>query len=372
MAAGHIYSVGYNCAVMHSLSIRLCRLREIGLFAAVLAAAIYIFVQPVFAEEDFDWKQGHFTAGDAVRMFGTQAEEITIDDARAYMLELVNAARAEAGMQKLSHDALAETVAQKHADDMAVNVYLSHWNTQGATPIMRYTLEGGSHGVTENVTLFSGGARIYLTRKVVEFMHGQFMHSEGHRENLMSPEHNGLGVGIGFAVFPDGGSVFTCNQTFIADYGMLAEMPKSVQLGTPITVSGTVDTSRVEFAFIGLGWSPFPQPLTREILNANLQAGATPGNYNAFFAPGNAPAQSGIPIAEIVELDAATGKFSATLDLSKPLAGTPMPEGGGGPGAQGVYYVFVWARLSPALIPAGHPRRDDYLFTAACWTLGGV
>lgn len=339
---------------------------------AILALLLASIHSPAPCEEEFNWKQGHFTAEDAARMFGTQAEEITLDEARAYMLELVNGARASEGMQQLGHNALAETVAQKHADDMAIYAYLSHWNTQGATPIMRYTLEGGTHGVTENVTLFSGNARIYLTRKVVEFMHGQFMHSEGHRENLMSPEHTGIGVGIGFAVFADGTSVFTCDQTFIAEYATLAEMPKSVQLGTPVKISGTIDVSRAEFAFIGLGWSPFPQPLTREILNANLQAGATPGNYNAFFAPGTSPASSGIPIAEIVELDENTGRFSATLDLSKPLEGTPMPESGGGPGTQGVYYVFIWAQLSPELIPAGHSRRENYLFTAACWTLGGV
>ena len=371
MAAGHIYSVGYNCAVMHSLSIRLCRLREIGLFAAVLAAAIYTFVQPVFAEEDFDWKQGHFTAGDAVRMFGTQAEEITIDDARAYMLELVNAARAEAGMQKLSHDALAETVAQKHADDMAVNVYLSHWNTQGATPIMRYTLEGGSHGVTENVTLFSCGARIYLTRKVVEFMHGQFMHSEGHRENLMSPEHNGLGVGIGFAVFPDGGSVFTCNQTFIADYGTLAEMPKSVQLGTPLYISGKIDISKAQLEFIGIAWSPFPEPLSREVLNANLQAGFDPQSYNAHFPVGVEPNIAGVLVSD-VDYDPVSGSFSVTIDLAKPLPGTPMLSTGGGPGNQGVYFILIWAKLNPNLLPIDFDNRENYLFRASCWTLGGI
>ncbi len=364
----------YNRCVIYDCDFSVRRMCAIaGLLAALAFFSLIEFIHsPAFAEEEFNWQQGHFTADDAARMFGTQAEEITLDEARAYMLELVNGARAAEGIQKLGKDALAETVAQKHADDMAIYAYLSHWNTQGATPIMRYTLEGGTHGVTENVTLFSGNARIYLTRKVVEFMHGQFMHSEGHRENLMSPEHTGLGVGIGFAVFADGTSVFTCDQTFIAEYASLSEMPKSVQLGTPLKVSGTIDASRAKFAFVGLGWSPFPQPLTREVLNANLQAGATPGNYNAFFAPGSAPSQSGIPVAEIVEFDEKSGKFVATIDLSKPLAGTPMPEGGGGPGAQGVYYVFIWARLSPDVIPAGHPRRDDYLFTAACWTLGGV
>jgi hypothetical protein len=305
-------------------------------------------------------------------MFGTQAEEIMIDQARSYMLELVNKDRAAQKLQPLTLDDYATKAAQWHADDMALKRYISHWNTDGWTPTMRYSGGGGRDGVSENVTYFECGVKVFLTRKVVAFMESQFMGSEGHRENLLRPEHNKLGVGIGFALFPDGSCVFTCDQTFVNDYGEMDSLPLSVLLDTPLTVTGVLDTARVSLRYIGIGWNPMPQPISRKILNANLQAGEDPGSYNLHATKGTDSKNGTVPIVSDVDWDAATGKYSCMINLAKPLDGTPMPPGGCGPGTPGVYFIFVWATLKPDLIPAGFANRSDYYFIAGVWALGGV
>ena len=351
-----------------------CRLLLISAVSGIIAIpfAVLEATSPARADEQFQWDGGRFSAEEAVQIFGTQDEEITMDQARAYMLELVNKDRAAEKLQPLTLDDYATKAAQWQADDMALNRYISHWNTEGMTPSMRYTGGGGNDGIGENVTYFECGVKIFLTRKVVEFMEKQFMGSEGHRENLLRPEHNKLGVGIGFALFPDGSCVFTCDQTFVDDYGQMDSLPQSVKLDTPLSISGALDTERVSLRYVGLGWSPFPQKLTRKILNANLQAGEDPGSYNLHAPKGKDAKNGAVPIVSDVEWDAASGKYSLSIDLAKPLENTPMPPDGGGPGTPGVYFVFVWATLKPDLIPSDWPNRDDYYFIAGVWTLGGV
>ncbi len=359
-----------------NLSMKLVKVKSERLFALVLIVMIFgaAFSQSrAFAgEEQFKWGGGKFSAEDAVAMFGAQSEEISMNEARAYMLELVNADRAALKLQPLVLDDYATKAAQWHADDMAVKRFISHWNTDGFTPTMRYTTGGGRDGVTENVTYFECGVRVFLTKKVVEYLQSQFMGSPGHRENLLRPEHNKLGVGIGFALFQDGSCVFTCNQTFVGDYGEIESLPPSILLGAPITVSGTLDVKRVDFRYIGLGWSPLPQPIAPQVLNAYLQGGTDPGSYNLFTPKGNEPPSGTVPVDDVVQWDKTTGKYSVAIDLSKPLPGTPMPPNGAGPGTPGVYFIFVWATLKKDLIPSGWANRDDYYFKAGVWTLGGV
>lgn len=365
--AHYVVPLGYN-----SIDMRFGILMKFLLASGCTALAALLICFPALAQDE--WTGGFFGAAEAERMFGTQAEEITIDDARTYMLELVNRERAKLKLQPLAMDEYAQKVGQWHADEMAVHSYISHWDIQGFTPTMRYTAGGGNDGMSENVTFFACGVRVYLTRKVVEYMHSSFMGSEGHRVNLLKPEHNKLGVGIGFALFPTGECVFTCDQTFVDDYGGLAPIPQSIKLGEPIAVSGTLDIKRAKLRYVGLGWDPFPQPIAPEAMNANLMGGQNPGSYNLFLPKGSAaPEGAAVPTDELVEWNSETGKYSCTLDLSKPLPGTPMPpDGAGGPGTPGVYYIFIWATLDKSLVPEGWENREDYFFLAGVWTLGGV
>src|SRR5689334_15351400 len=82
-----------------------------------------------------------------------QDGRLTLDEARQYMLELVNRDRAALGLKPVRLDPLAAAAGQKHADEMAVNRYMAHWDLAGKLPDQRYTELGGIHHVQENVFL---------------------------------------------------------------------------------------------------------------------------------------------------------------------------------------------------------------------------
>lgn len=355
--------------LQHVLNVHL---RALGsLFIAIFALTLFS-VTGSWADEEFTWDTGGLSQAELEAWFGGKADEIDYDEARSYMLELVNRDRQAIGLIPLVLDDFATKVAQWQAHDMAVRRYISHWNTDGFTPTMRYTTGGGNDGVTENITYFQCSGKVYLTRKVVEYMQERFMNSEGHRRNVLSPEHNKLGVGIGFAEFPGVGMVFTCDQTFVADYGGFSGLPHSILLGDELTIEGTLDIARVEFRYISLAWAEFPQEMSPDVLKANLQGGENPGSYNIHAPIGSELFSSFVPVAEDVSWDLQTGKYSLTVDLSNPLEGTPMPPDGGGAGTQGIYYIFVWATLKPSLIPEDFEGMDDYSFMVGVWTLGAL
>src|SRR6267143_4336441 len=66
-------------------------------------------------------------------------------------LGVINKDRAAAGLSPVVLSSVPS--GQQHADSMAFYGYFSHWDDQGYKPYMRYTLLGGTGGVTENVAL---------------------------------------------------------------------------------------------------------------------------------------------------------------------------------------------------------------------------
>src|SRR2546421_8853587 len=61
-------------------------------------------------------------------------ETLTLDRARQYMLELINRDRAAKHLAAVKLDLVATAAGQKHADEMAAQQYLAHWNLDGKLP----------------------------------------------------------------------------------------------------------------------------------------------------------------------------------------------------------------------------------------------
>src|SRR5262245_32763408 len=66
-----------------------------------------------------------------------------LEEAREYVLSLVNHDRAQAGLKPVERNETAERAAQVHVDDMASVGYTAHWGSDGSVPEERYTLVGG-------------------------------------------------------------------------------------------------------------------------------------------------------------------------------------------------------------------------------------
>ena len=124
-----------------------------------------------------------------------------MDDAKEYMLGLINTARVQNGLEEV---ALGDnTAAQVHAENALSGCFMSHWGMDGTTPDMRYNLAGGTQYSQENV---SGNAFCYrdgegfrpirdVYREVKDSSDG-LLDSPGHRKNILDPKHRRVNLGI--------------------------------------------------------------------------------------------------------------------------------------------------------------------------------
>jgi len=111
-----------------------------------------------------------------------------LNQARADMLVRVNAERAKAGRPPLKLDPHLNEAAQKHAEDMLLRSYYSHFSLEKTSPQDRVRKAGyAPHIVAENI------ARGPFT---VDEAMDNWMLSREHRGNLLHPAFRDLGVGI--------------------------------------------------------------------------------------------------------------------------------------------------------------------------------
>jgi uncharacterized protein YkwD len=116
---------------------------------------------------------------------------------------LTNEKRREAGVPALSADAKLASVAQAHSVDMAGRGFFSHQNPDGCSPSCRLKKAGYDYAVMgENIAWISGAPldADTLAKKFVM----NWMSSEGHRKNMLSPDFTHEGVGV----YVKGGKVY--------------------------------------------------------------------------------------------------------------------------------------------------------------------
>ena len=129
---------------------------------------------------------------------------------RERALELVNASRQEQGLGSLELAAPLDEAAQSHARNMLEQDFYSHVAPDGSTVRDRFIENGGSRWklVAENIARCSGCAAPPDPARVEAFHEG-WMHSPGHRENILT---EGL-ESFGFGIAGEGDEIFAV-QTF--------------------------------------------------------------------------------------------------------------------------------------------------------------
>jgi uncharacterized protein YkwD len=263
----------------------------------------------------------------------TPSGKLTIADARAYMLKLINRDRASQGLPPVVLEAgSAQRSGQGHAEDMAKNGYLGHWGSDGSVPEQRYTEAGGSDMVLENASCFTDekkrtldGAPIIDPRNV-EQTEDMFFHEvpphDGHRKNILKPWHKSVGIGIAQPIATSVEIPVPCfSQEFVDDYGSYAAVPPRVHVGDTLHVEGTV-AAPATFAGVGLARVDAPKPIPVSELNKR-RSYPVPTPYQMYWPPGF---QTPIPVK-------VTGnKFS--IDV-------PVSDGG----RSGLYELSIWANV---------------------------
>lgn len=122
------------------------------------------------------------------------------DAAAAPTLCLLNAERARHGLRPLREDARLARAARRHARDMAERDYFAHESPEGTGPHARILRAGYERPRLTGENLARGEAEAGAPSAIVE----GWMHSPGHRENILRRGFEEIGIGI----VVDGGEAF--------------------------------------------------------------------------------------------------------------------------------------------------------------------
>jgi uncharacterized protein YkwD len=124
--------------------------------------------------------------------------------------DLVNKERAQRGLSQLTVDPLLITVARAHSREMDDKHYFSHTSpTIGlSTPMDRYLAAFGKRPTW----LLVGENLFYCSVEDGDRAHSAFMHSPGHRANILEPRYEKMGVGV----YVDKKGEFYVTQMYLA------------------------------------------------------------------------------------------------------------------------------------------------------------
>jgi hypothetical protein len=282
--------------------------------------------------------------------FADEAPRLSLNEARQYMLGLINRDRAKENLSPVALDETANVAAQKHAEEMAQNVYLGHLDLSGKKPDQRYTEAGGVDSVGENtyiwtwwstpqppVTLPLQQPEPTFAKSDLETIEAAYIGEkppmDGHRRQILDPHHNFVGIGLGRAT--NGKAICLANtQEFVDRYLTVDPIPQTAQAKEKIKISGQASVDKPIYA-IAVGREDLPSPKTREEIQ----------RFNSYSRPeGSDWAFAGHDFK--VGKD---GKFEMTYSIP--------------PDIPGVYYVMIWIRDDKT------KTGTDGLFIASCRTI---
>jgi Cysteine-rich secretory protein family len=116
-----------------------------------------------------------------------------------YMLDLINAERAKVGAKPLVFDDNLQVSSENHSQWMIASDNFSHQGANGSTPTQR--MESAGYDFTGGWA--SGENIAWSSRRLpdgdldeVRLMHENLMNSPGHRENILNPAFEEIGIGV--------------------------------------------------------------------------------------------------------------------------------------------------------------------------------
>jgi uncharacterized protein YkwD len=122
--------------------------------------------------------------------------ETTLHSLHVSTLCLVNEARERNGLRPLRFSGELRSSATGHSEDMVRSGKFSHYGSRGSTLAGRvaragYLANAGVYAVGENIA-WGEGQRLGSPAAIVR----AWMHSAGHRANILNPAYRDFGVGV--------------------------------------------------------------------------------------------------------------------------------------------------------------------------------
>jgi uncharacterized protein YkwD len=137
---------------------------------------------------------------------------------RAAVLCLHNAERVRHGLPRLSENPRLRRAAARHTEHMVAAHFFDHTTPAGATMVERIRRTGytsGARGWSIGENIAWGTGRLATAVQI----HRSWMHSPGHRANILQRSFREIGIGIETGV-PVRLSVSQPGATYTADFGV--------------------------------------------------------------------------------------------------------------------------------------------------------
>lgn len=125
------------------------------------------------------------------------------DNPRQAVLDLVNDARVEEGLDPLVMDLRLALSAQAHSEDMTRNNFMSHTGSNGSSPGDRIT-EAGYPAASWSENVAAG-------QPTAEAVVNAWMNSSGHRANILRAASEHVGIGYDYEAGTTYGHYWTMN-----------------------------------------------------------------------------------------------------------------------------------------------------------------
>ncbi|MBY0547388.1 MAG: tetratricopeptide repeat protein [Candidatus Obscuribacterales bacterium] len=198
---------------------------------------------------------------------------LTLDEARRYLLKIINRDRVANKLNALEMDPIATTAGQAHADEGARRHRLSHWSIDGRKPVQRYTEAGGQDYVMENGYGVRDLPSNYVPsdpplfdRKELDECHRSMMTEvppdDGHKQNILNPTHTHLGVGLSALHqkdYPQILSLYVAEE-FVTRKGTYSPLPPVLVPGVAVNFEGKLDQGYT-FDAVHIYKEPLPKPI---------------------------------------------------------------------------------------------------------------
>jgi uncharacterized protein YkwD len=181
--------------------------------------------------------------------------------AREQLLQQVNTERSAHGLSHLKLDELACKVANKHAEDMASGLFLSHWGSDGRKPFHRYSMAGGTAAVQENcsaaddIQSVSSSPVLTTLHDMHQSMVNETPPHDGHRKTILDPFHTHVGFGIAL-----NSHSLRLDELYLARYLQFDPVPAESKPRATVRLSGRLLNPRHSVIEIAIFYEPPPKP----------------------------------------------------------------------------------------------------------------
>lgn len=309
-------------------------------------------------------------------------QELDTEQLEKFALVVINEARGDQGLEPLVWDEKAAVVARELVADLGKRGLVSHVNSKGENPDVRFHRSGGTHAMDEGLIMFSNASNLRKNRDLVAKMLEALSQRQDDRDALLSRHATHFAMAFGWS---KDRSKLICATEVVTARGELDPIPLTARVGDKIEVKGRL-SEQYRFAKITVAREDELPPLPDDGEESTEALPYFPPlDYAAYAQKSERDWDKGIKMLQIAGITAAIagGLFIPPVALAAPLiavsAGAPavkpvseIPVKGGvksdgvnfshkvpldDNGKAGIYYVTVWAQTGDSADPIAVSRR---------------